>query len=285
VSVFERYLLSVGVASHAEIESVRVEAQAEVQEAVDAARRESEPEPTSALQFVFNPERVVEVETTPRTESPELTIVQAIQRTLECEMIRDPRVVVFGEDVADCSRESQLGDLKGKGGVFKVTHGLQRLFGSHRVFNTPITEAGIVGRALGMAVRGFRPVVEIQFLDYIWPAMHQIRNELSVLRWRSNNGFSAPVVIRVPFGGYVRGGGVYHTAVRPGGDRCLRPAHASSGRDPGSRPVLWLRGGDCGEDGAGPLRGAGCAGCPLRGPKLSRWLCASAGSRDPAACR
>ena len=224
VSRLQMFLLREGILDEKGINQLEKKVEEELQVAVDEALAALPPAPESILQYVYSPDldpasTVFDTEPIAAADSADgktpapKTMADLINATLHDEMKRDERIVIFGEDVADCSREEYLKSkqVKGKGGVFKLTFGLQNDFGPDRVFNSPLAEAAIIGRATGMATRGLKPVVEIQFFDYIWPAMMQIRDELSVIRWRSNNTFSCPLVIRVAIGGYLTGGAIYHS--------------------------------------------------------------------------
>ena len=211
-----KLLIDEGVATAAELDRMEADSRAAVAAAADQALEHPQPPPETATKWLYSEtvdptSRSFDTEDRPVFgDDKPLTMVDLLNRCLRTEMERDPRIVVFGQDIADASREDALDEVEGKGGVFKVTHGLQTRFGSNRVYNAPLAEANIVGRAVGMAARGLKPVVEIQFVDYIWPAFMQIRNELATMRYRSAGHWGAPVVIRTTYGGYIKGG-IYHS--------------------------------------------------------------------------
>ena len=214
ISNFGLRLVREGIATEEELATLRETVKEEVKEAADLAAEQPQPDPDTVYRHIYSSSVDAtsdDFETEPHFEGDPKTTVDLLNACLRDEMGRDPRIVVFGQDVADVSKENYLEELKGKGGVFKVTANLQRLFGAERVYNSPLAEANIVGRAVGMALRGMKPVVEIQFFDYIWPAYHQLRNELATYRWRSNGAFSCPVVVRTTYGGYLAGGAMYHS--------------------------------------------------------------------------
>jgi 2-oxoisovalerate dehydrogenase E1 component len=215
VTQFPKWLLSEGHATASDIKQIQEEVDAVVLAATDDALAQPQPAADTVYFGVYSPDvdptsEQFDTEDDPQFSGEPTTMVDLLNACMKDEMRRDKKILVFGQDVADVSREEHLGKVKGKGGVFKVTWGLQKEFGGSRVYNSPLAEANIVGRAIGLALRGFKPVVEVQFFDYIWPAYMQLRNELATMRWRSNNNFSAPVVVRTTYGGYIRGA-IYHS--------------------------------------------------------------------------
>src|SRR5687767_7915062 len=215
ITVFPKWLVSEGHASDAEIARIAEEVDAEVLAATDDALAQPQPGADTVYFGVYSPDvdptsEQFDTEDDPQFSGEPTTMVDLLNVCMKDEMRRDPKILVFGQDVADVSKEQYMGKVKGKGGVFKVTWGLQKEFGSARVYNSPLAEANIVGRAIGLALRGFKPVVEVQFFDYIWPAYMQLRDELATMRWRSNNNFSSAVVVRTTYGGYIRGA-IYHS--------------------------------------------------------------------------
>ena len=215
ITTFPKWLIAEGHATEESLAAMREEVDALVLAATDDALEQPQPTPDTIYHAVYSPHvdpcgENFDTEDDPHFTGEPTTMVDLLNACMKDEMRRDEKILVFGEDVADVSREQYLGSLKGKGGVFKVTWGLQKEFGGSRVYNSPLAEANIIGRAIGLALRGFKPVVEIQFFDYIWPAFMQLRDELATMRWRSNDAFSAPVVVRTTYGGYIRGA-IYHS--------------------------------------------------------------------------
>ncbi len=197
----ESLLIERKILTQEKIDELRLGLAQKIMDIADKVYEESNPDSSTVNDFLFCPESeqtVIEYEKSIPTGAP-VVMVDAINHALHEEMEKNPDMVIYGEDIAD-----------GKGGVFTATKGLSSKFGEKRVFNSPLAEASIIGTAVGLALTGLKPVVEIQFADYIYPAMMQIREELTMYRYRSNNAFPCPVTIRTACGGYI-GGGHYHS--------------------------------------------------------------------------
>jgi len=213
IKVLEDELVGCGALTREQAAEIHDAAIALVADAARQALEARRPDPETVREHLCAPPTVTELPPEPETlgeQGEVVTFGEAIRLTLHEQMARDERIRVFGEDVADGDPRA-LEEVPGKGGVFGITFGLQREYGQARCFNTPLAEANIVGRAVGEAIRGLRPCPEIQFFDYIWTAMQQIKTEAATIRWRSNGAFSCPMVLRVPIGGYLTGGSIWHS--------------------------------------------------------------------------
>ena len=214
---FPKFLIDTGLMTSEEIKTTLDESAKEVRESMTRSMEVAWPAKSTYMDHLYSPDvdpTSSEFETSAKFSGKEdIPLATAINMTLKSEIKKNPLMMVFGEDVADFTEVEKYEnpDLKGKGGVFKVTHGVQKAAKSGQVFNSPLAEANIIGRAIGMAMRGLKPVVEIQFFDYIWTAYMQLKNEMATTRYRSGGDFKCPMVVRVPIGGYLRGGAMYHS--------------------------------------------------------------------------
>ena len=193
IDQFEKYCVNKKVASAKDFETLRSKIFEQVNKDAEWADKQNHPDISTALNHVYSDQKSLK-ETSLKTINEKIVLVDAINHAMSEEMLLNKKMIIYGEDIADP-----------KGGVFTATKGLTKQFGKDRVFNSPLAEASIVGTAIGLAVTGWKPCVEIQFGDYIWPAMMQIRNELASMRYRSNGNWKCPLVIRVPVGGYIHG--------------------------------------------------------------------------------
>ena len=198
LTILEDQCIREKLISAKEIEKIRTEVKAQVDADTEWAEGQEHPDGDTALDHIYSGDMPMN-EPSFDAVADKVVIVDAINHALKEEMARNDKMVIYGQDIADP-----------KGGVFTATKGLSDEFGIDRVFNSPLAESSIVGTAVGMAVAGYKPVVEIQFGDYIWTAMMQLRNEVSTLRYRSNNAWKCPLVVRVPVGGYIHGA-LYHS--------------------------------------------------------------------------
>lgn len=214
---FPKFLVESNLFTEKEIEEVKTLVNTEVKEALKKTLETPWPAKDTYADHLYS--ETVDITSDKFSTEAQFTgkddipLAAAINKTLRTEIAKNPLIRMFGEDVADFSELHKMDnpDLKGKGGVFKVTSGCQRAGRDGQVFNSPLAEANIIGRAIGQAIRGLKPIVEIQFFDYIWTAYMQLKNEMATLRYRSGGDFKCPMVIRVPIGGYLRGGAIYHS--------------------------------------------------------------------------
>lgn len=213
---YPKFLTDTGLFTTEEVKALLDEVTKEVREAMNRALETAWADKSTYMDHLYSEidPTSSQFETAPQFSGKEdIPLATAINMTLKSEIKKNPLMMVFGEDVADFTEVEKYEnpDLKGKGGVFKVTHGVQKAAKPGQVFNSPLAEANIIGRAIGMAMRGLKPVVEIQFFDYIWTAYMQLKNEMATTRYRSGGDFKCPMVVRVPIGGYLRGGAMYHS--------------------------------------------------------------------------